>query len=526
MKRQRPEEKMTRRTSKQSGAKAGTSRTREQQMDGRRRKRRAAEEEPVTEPVRRGRRKKEGKRGNRQIIAIAYCCVAVFFCLIGYLVRFMVCDSQEIINNPYNKRQELLAQRVVRGKILSADGEVLAQTVTDDDGNETREYPFDNMFCHVVGRTVNSMTGIESAQSFPLLTSHSNPLKQLANEFRGEKKQGDSVVTTLNYELQETAYEALGDQKGAVVAIEPSTGKILAMVSKPDYDPNKVTQEWNDLIEDSQDQSALLNRATQGLYPPGSTFKILTALEYMREHKDYKKYSYLCEGSTSIEGNAIRCYGGERHGTVNLKQSLAESCNCSFVNMGTQINLGRLHNLCERFMFNKKLPVAFEYNKSSFSLDKNSRTADMVQTVIGQGKTMITPLQNALISATIANGGEMMVPYLVDHTENDEGQAVRSYEPKSNGKIISASLSKKITKMMKSVVTDGTASSLSYLPFSVAGKTGTAEFDSQGTSHAWFVGFAPADHPKIAVSIIVEGAGTGSQYAVPIAKKMFENYEN
>lgn len=444
--------------------------------------------------------------------------------MIGYLVQFMVRDSQEIINNPYNKRKELLAQKVVRGDILSSDGKVLAHTVTDKKGNETREYPYSGMFCHVVGRTSNSMTGIELAQSFPLLTSHSNPLKQLANEFRGEKNQGDSVVTTLDFSLQKTAYDALGSFKGAIVAIEPSTGKLLAMVSKPDYNPNTVLDNWESLIEDSDEESALLNRATQGLYPPGSTFKVLTAMEYMMEDSDYRKYRYTCTGREVFQGNSIRCYGGEQHGQINLRESLAESCNGSFANIGLKLDLNSFRKLCERFLFNKKLPVHFEYNKSRFTLNDQSDTGEIVQTAIGQGKTMITPLQNVMISATIANDGVMMVPYLVDHIENDEKQTVKTNMPQKESEVISKELADTITKMMKSVVSDGTASSLRDLSYKVAGKTGTAEFDSEGNSHAWFVGFAPADNPKIAVSIIVEGAGTGSQYAVPIAKQMLQQY--
>ena len=175
-------------------------------------------------------------------------------------------------------------------------------------------------------------------------------------------------------------------------------------------------------------------------------------------------------------------------------------------------------------MFNKKLPVKFEYNQSKFLLDKKSGTAEIMQTAIGQGKTTITPLQNAMIAATIANGGEMMVPYVTDHTENDAGQVVKSYGPVSNGNIIDKDIADIIGKFMMSVVEDGTASSLSSLTYKVAGKTGSAEFDSEGTSHAWFIGYAPAKKPRIAVSIIVEGAGTGSQYAVPVAKEMFKDY--
>lgn len=466
-----------------------------------------------------------GKRGNKQIIIVTYAVVFIFMCMAGYLVYFMVNDSSEVINNPYNKRRNILAERIVRGSIYSSDGKVLAKTVSDSEGNEKRVYPYNDIFCHVTGRTSNSMTGVELSQCYPLLASHSNPLKQLATTLRGDKNLGDNVYTTLNASLQQAAYNALGSYKGAAVAIEPSTGKVLAMVSKPGYNPNTIESDWDSLVEDKNSQSALVNRATQGLYPPGSTFKVLTAIEYIIENRSsYKKYSYKCKGSDSFEGNVINCYAGENHGGLDLGSSLAMSCNASFANIGMTLNIKSFRKLCNKFMFNQKLPVKFEYNQSKFLLDNKSKAGEIMQTVIGQGKTTITPLQNAIIAATIANGGEMMIPYVTDHTENESGQAVKTYKPVSNGEIIDKDIADIIGKFMMSVVEDGTASALKSLPYKIAGKTGSAEFDSEGTSHAWFIGYAPAKNPKIAVSIIVEGAGTGSQYAVPVAKEMFKDY--
>lgn len=468
---------------------------------------------------------REGRKGNRQILLLTYCITIVFLAMAGFMVYFMVAQSQKIINNPYNKRQEVLAKKVQKGKILSADGKVLAETKTDEQGNDTRVYPYNDMFCHIVGRTVNSMTGIEGKQGYPLLTSHTNPLKKLTNTFQGEKSPGDNVVTTLNTKLQKAAYNALGNQKGAVVALEPSTGKILAMVSKPAYDPNQVAENWDALISDSNEESALVNRATQGLYPPGSTFKVLTAMEYLIENPDsYSKFHYQCKGTDSFSGNVINCYDKERHGSLNLKMALAKSCNGAFAKMGTMLDITSFRKLTEKFLFNKSLPVDFEYNRSKFSLTKDSDMGELTQTVMGQGKTMITPLENAMITATVANNGKMMIPYVVDHVESDAGKLVTEYQPKSKGQIVDEWVANKMNRLMRSVVTSGTGYSLNSLSYQIAGKTGSAEFDSEGNSHAWFVGFAPADKPKIVVSIVVEGAGTGSQYAVPIAKRMFEEY--
>lgn len=468
---------------------------------------------------------KETKRGNAQILKLTYCMVVVFLCMAGYFAYFMVTKSQRVINNPYNKRQEVLAKKVQRGEIRAKDGEVLAKTKTDSKGNDTRVYPYDEVFAHVVGRISNSMTGIEKEQCYPLLTSHSNPLKQLTNTFSGTKNAGDNVITTLDASLQKVAYEALGSRKGAVVAIEPSTGKILAMVSKPSYDPNTVVKNWNSLIKDSNDDSKLVNRATQGLYPPGSTFKVLTAMEYMIENpEDYNTFSYNCKGTDNVAGHVIHCYDNERHGKLTLKSALAESCNGAFATLGTEIDLKKFHTLAEKFGYNKSLAVDFEYNKSKFVLNEKSDDGELTQTVIGQGKTLVTPLENAMIAATIANQGKMMTPYVVDHIENDVKQEVKTYEPKSKGQVIDEWVSEKMNSMMKEVVSSGTGYSLKSLSYDVAGKTGSAEVDSEGTTHAWFIGYAPANNPQIAISVVVEGAGTGSQYAVPITKRMLQSY--
>ena len=168
--------------------------------------------------------------------------------MIGYLIYFNYAKSDDFINSPYNTRQDTFSDRVVRGKIISADGQVLAQTNVYEDGTEERTYPYANMFAHVVGYDTNGKSGLESEANFQLLTSHEFFLNQMKNEFKNQKNTGDSVNTTLNADLQSTAYNALGDRRGAVVAIEPSTGKILVEMSRPDFDPNTISQNWDTLI--------------------------------------------------------------------------------------------------------------------------------------------------------------------------------------------------------------------------------------------------------------------------------------
>lgn len=462
---------------------------------------------------------------NRPVFNIIYIFLGLILLMVGYYAYFLIAKSDEVINNPYNKRQEILAQRIIRGEILSAQGDVLAQTLVDEDGNETREYPYGEVFAHVVGRVSRGTSGIEATENIRLLTTNQNTFKVMYTDLIGEKSLGDNVVTTLDTRLQQAAYDALGDNRGAVVVMEPATGKILAMVSKPSFDPNMIDSNWDELAADEEGKSPLINRATQGLYPPGSTFKILTALEYMRENPSYKEYEYDCDGSIEYHSMTIHCHNNKSHGKLDLALSFAKSCNTSFANIGKSLDMDSFYRLCGDFLFNQTIPVDMVSNSSSFTLQKGvSGVKEAMQTAIGQGNTLISPLHNAMITATVANGGVMMKPYVVDRIENADGGRVKKYSPQVIETPMSPTEAAYIGIMMRKVVTDGTAKKLKNLEANVAGKTGSADHASGKAAHAWFVGYAPFEDPKIVVSVVVENVGTGSDYAVPIAKKIFEEY--
>lgn len=458
---------------------------------------------------------------NHSIFKLSYLFSTVMFIVIGYYSYFVVFQGKTFINNSYNKRQDLLAEYIIRGKIYSADGKILAQTVNDANDVETRVYPYGGVFSHVVGRVLHGKTGIEQSESFTMLTSNENQVNQILNTMSGKKNVGDNVITTLDARLQQAAYDALGNNRGSVVVIEPSTGKILAMVSKPDYNPNTILDEWDDLTADTT--SPLLNRATQGLYPPGSTFKILTALEYIRENPDYESYEYKCTGEGKFNQVSIHCSGGA-HGTQNLQESFANSCNTSFANLGLTLDMDRFHQLCDSFYFNITLPASLLTSKSSFVLDGKSNLIDYAQTVIGLGRTQITPLHNAMITASVANGGVLMKPYLIDRIESASGVVVKQTQPEAVATVMTETESALLKEFMTEVVESGTGTKLSGMKVSVAGKTGTAQYEIGKKAHAWFVGFAPTDEPKLVISVVVESVGSGSKYAVPIAKKIIQNY--
>ena len=229
--------------------------------------------------------------------------------------------------------------------------------------------------------------------------------------------------------MQEAADEALGLYRGAVVVTEVKTGRVLAMVSKPDYDPNTIAEQWTALNED-QEKAALLNRATQGLYPPGSTFKIVTALAYIRQFPDtWENYSFNCTGAYSHGQNRISCYHGSVHGQVDLTTSFAKSCNASFANIGMSLNRGAFGETIDSLLFNQELPIPLPYKQTSVELDGNSTDDEVIQTSIGQGKTQITPMQLNMITAAIANGGELMQPIFVDAVKNADGRVLEKKQP-------------------------------------------------------------------------------------------------
>lgn len=454
---------------------------------------------------------------------VTYIFMLLFVVMAGYVIWFLSGDTDKILNNPNNKRQDLMAERVTKGSILSDRGKVLAKTVSAKDGSERRVYPYDGLFAHVVGRATHGKTGLEASESYTMLTTGINPLTGLLNELKGEKNPGNNVVTTLNVKLSQIADDALGSRRGAVVVMDPASGKILAMVSKPTYDPNDLERTWESLVQDTTDNSALYNRATQGLYPPGSTFKMYTLLEYIREHKDYEKFRYTCTGKIGSGKDAINCYGHEVHGRISLESAFAESCNAAFARIGSGLDGSKWTALCNSLYYNRTLPIKeLEQKYSKFDLT-GAASGDIMQAAIGQGATLTTPLQNIFLVSAAVNGGVLMKPYLVDHIEDTYGNVLEQCEPQAAATPITEEEADILRRYMRETVQSGTATALRSGSYTAGGKTGSAQFkEGSSDSHAWFTGFARKDDRYLAVSIIVEGAGTGSAYAVPIARRIFD----
>lgn len=461
----------------------------------------------------------------KYIMFVTYVFVGIFVGMLGYMVYYNAVCAPETINSSYNKRQDIFAEKIIRGKILANDGTILAQTNVAGDGSETREYPYDRMFAHVVGYSAKGKAGIELNANFKLLDSHAFLLERIKNTIKGEKNIGDDVVSTLDVQLQRIAYDSLGKYKGAVIVMEPESGKILAMVSKPDYNPDEIESTWSSLHENSAQDSPLLNRVTHGVYPPGSTFKIITALAYIRQNKNYENYSYDCTSSITKDDVTINCYHNKTHGTVDLPTSFAKSCNSSFANIGLSLDRNKFRETCDGLLFNQKLPLSFSYKQSSVTISETLDADEVMQTSIGQGKTQMTPLHMALITSAIANNGILMKPYFIDSVQNYSGTVIKEYHSKEMAKLMTTQEAEALQKLMRGVVTEGTASKLNTSGYEAYGKTGSAEYGTEkGKSHSWYTGYATKDGKSIVTTIIVEGAGSGSEYAVPIAGKLYQNY--
>ncbi len=464
---------------------------------------------------------------NREIILLSLFFTGLFCVMIGYLCQYVKNNEQELLNNSYNARQGLLALENTRGTIYDRNGEKLAYTKTDGE-TETRVYPFSNLFSHVVGYSTKGKTGIEQLANYYLINSDIPLSEKVENDIAQVKNLGNEVYTTLDANLQQVVYDSLGIYKSACVVTNVKTGEVLAMVSKPDFDPNTIVMDWEKYVEEesTKKSSVLLNRATQGIYPPGSTFKIITSLEYLKENNTTTEdYHFDCTGRFSYGGTTIQCYHGTVHGSEDFHKAFAKSCNSAFSSIGVNLNRNAYGNTLNDLLFNEELPIDINYNQSNLLVDDTISDDEMIQISIGQGKAQISPMHMNMITCAIANNGMLMRPKFIDRVLSANGTIVETYPSKQYKQLMSKEEASALTELMVGVVREGTATKLQSDYYQAAGKTGSAEYNGvKEDSHAWFTGFAPAEDPEIAVTIIIEGIGSGGDYAAPIAKRIFDAY--
>jgi peptidoglycan glycosyltransferase len=403
-----------------------------------------------------------------------------------------------------------------RGRILDRDGNELAVSLPDG----TRRYT-DASVAHAVGY-LDPRFGSRGAElAFnSLLTGAAGGTwtSALNSEFNRNAKTGLDVRLTLDPKIQAAAAKSLGARKGAVIALNPKNGEVLAMVSVPTYDPGNLEANGDALLKDPN--SPLLNRATQGLYPPGSTFKTVTATSALENGVVTPDTIVTCPpdpGQIVIDGFPISCNNVvQGPGTYPFKNAFAFSVNAIFAQVGVKVGWDRLMATAEKYGFGKALPFTLDTAPTQVhNPDSKLSTTLLASTAFGQGEILATPLQMAVIAATIANGGVLESPHL-GYEALDGDRVVEKLEQPSSKRIISADVAKTMNALMVSVVDNGQAAGVVIPGVKVGGKTGTAETGGD-TSHAWFIAFAPAENPTIAVAVIVEQGGHGGETASPIA---------
>ncbi|MEG2583424.1 MAG: penicillin-binding transpeptidase domain-containing protein [Oscillospiraceae bacterium] len=453
---------------------------------------------------------------NKKIIRVLIVVSLLFLSLVTYLLYFNMFKAEDVATNSYNKRQWEDEKFVKRGSIFDYDGELLAETVIDGD-KRTRRYMKNNLYSHVIGyySKVYGKSQLEMTYDAELLGKGDMSIS--FNEIRS----GHNLNLSIDNDLQQFAYDQLKGYKGAIVAMEPSTGRVLASVSLPDFDPTTANLEasWNSLVE--REDSPFLARATQGLYPPGSTYKIVTAAAAYNNGKideifdDKGKFK---EGNLTVDN-----YDKTAHGKINLKRAFEVSSNYAFCKLGYEMGPDVVRAESEKFGINKSMNFDIPVSKSENQY-KSMDNLDSALMSIGQGKLLMTPLNVAMMGSAIANDGKIMQPYIVDCVKTESGSTVSKTKPAVLYNATGSACASYVKDLMVGVVKNGTGKSAQIPGMEVAGKTGTAENES-GKDHSWFVGFAPANDPQICVAVVLEQDGSsGGSTAAPIAKKVMQKY--
>ncbi len=439
--------------------------------------------------------------------------VIAFLIVAGWLTYIQVYMGEELLTHPRNRRLQLVEAGIQRGGIFDRDGLALAKTAAP---GRPRFYPLGPMTAPVLGyvSSVYGKTGLEQSRDKELLGLAETRWNRI---FGGPQKprvnRGLDLHLTLDAELQQLAYRLLGDRRGAVVALEPATGRVLAMVSRPAFDPGRLAEDWQQLVKDPA--SPLLNRAVQGQYPPGSVMKPVTAAGALIQEPAVAERVFAAPGYIVVDGNRIE--DKQVQGRIDFRQAMAYSSNYVFAFLALQMGQDNFRKTAEKFYFNKRIP--FELSVTPGSIPVDMSRVELAESGIGQGRVVTNPLHMAVVAGAIANGGDMMRPYLVEEIRAPDGAKSFNAQPLRISTALSPEAAAGITAAMVAVVQSGTGQAAALAEWQVAGKTGSAQ-NPHGSTHAWFIGFAPAEKPRVAVAVIVENAGSGSETAAPVAREV------
>jgi peptidoglycan glycosyltransferase len=474
---------------------------------------------------------------NRQIAQLFGLTVLLFALLVGFTSYWSVFDAKGLEDNAANRRNLIEEQRIPRGLILARDGRTkLAESVPQGRGANrvyTRRYPTGSLLAPPVGYSFlsNGRVGLERSRNEDL-AGEEDEFESIFTGLQAKPREGSDVVTNLDPEGQQTAYDALAGRKGAVVAIEPQTGKVRVMASEPSYDPNRIPDDFNVFLHDPA--KPLLNRTTQELYPPGSTFKVVTAAAALDTGKVTPETIIDGASPQTFSGVPLSNFGNQSYGPITFTDALTNSVNTVFAKVGEDVGASTLVEYMKRFGFyeDPKLDYPDEQMVPSGIRNGDGRYVesgfDVARVAIGQGgiegEVVAAPMQMALVAATVANDGKLMKPRLTDRVVRKDGRVKEQVEPDEQAQVMKPETAEQLTQMMSRVVEEGTGTAAALAGVRVAGKSGTAEVGANREfTQPWFIAFAPVDDPKIAIAVTLERTtGEGGVVAAPIAKSVLE----
>lgn len=478
----------------------------------------------------------------RQVIALV---VAMFLVLMTAATYIQFFQAKSLNADSRNVRTLYDSYNVQRGQIIVGGKAIASSTAIDDLYKYQRSYSNGALYSNLTGYmsvTQNALTGLEKAANSTLSGQSDSLAGQRFSElFTGKTPAGGSVELTIDPVLQEAAAKALGNQRGAVVVLDPSTGAIKAQVSTPGFDPNQLathSRKGADAAYTALNTDAtepLVDRATGGdQHAPGSSFKLVTAAAMLENNPQLTAdslvdapLSYTPAGTTHQIWNPGRAACGNGSGKVTLQQAFVQSCNTTFAIGGVNVGADAMIKQAEKFGFNQSFTTPLAVSASCFPQPED--TAALAMDSFGQRDVRVTPMQMAMVGAAIANKGKLMKPYLVAKELNSDLETVSTTTPTLMSTPISERTATEMNKMMVAEVAEGTGYRAQIPGVTVAGKTGTAEINSTTPPDVWFVGYAPAESPKYVVAVMVENTGNygwggdGGSVAAPIAKQVLES---
>ena len=479
---------------------------------------------------------------NAQIVRLYGFVLLLFVGLVAFTSRWAVLEADELDENPQNRRPLIEEQQIARGTIESVDGVLIAESTRAGGGVFVRTYPQGALFGNPVGYSFVELgrTGIELAEN-DLLAGEQNEFASIIDQLSGTTQEGADVTLTLNASAQRVATDALqsavassGAKGGAVVAIEPDTGAIRVMASVPGFDPNDVQDpDTFSALSEEGTNSPLFNRATQATYPPGSTMKVVTASAALDSGEFDTSTTLNADSPKEISGAPLANSGDQSFGTIDMTTALTNSVNTYWAQVGEQLGTETYFEYMDRFGFNTDPELNFPDTEMAPSgvyqegkLLSSSDLIDVGRVAIGQERLLATPLQMAEVAAAVANDGKLMEPQLVQEATDPDGRQIEELDSGEQSEVMSEETAAEVTDMMTQVASIGTAANLTTSLGTLAGKTGTAELNiEQSLNQPWFIGFAPAEDPQLAIAATLEPCVGcfGADNAGPVAMTVLDS---